>query len=884
MAKDPVCGMDVDPERAAGKSLYKGETLYFCNPNCKKKFDSDPEAVLLLKFAPRDEELQRAEVKTPPGKSSIVTLPIDGMSCSSCASSVENALKQTDGVKKAVVNFATEKATIEFDPVELDKSTLVKIIEGTGYRVTKTSEKVLLAIAGMTCASCAQTVEKALQRAEGVLEASVNLATEIATVEFDAGLTNKESLDKVVEGTGYSVVEKSAEAKDRGKGDEDLLRLAKAKRLLGYALVPEIVIMGMMMVNFMITDIPFYNIIVALLGFPIVFIFGWPTHKSSLRALRHGRANMDVLISLGSAPPYLMGLAVFFFPAASFIEMATTIVTFHLVGRYLEVKAKGRASQAIKKLLQLGAKTARIVVDGAEKEVAIEDVREGDVMVVRPGEKVPTDGVIVEGRSAIDESMATGESMPVKKEAGDNAIGATINQNGLLKVKATKVGKDTFLSQVIRMVEECQGSKVPIQEFADRVTSYMVPTVLLIALSTTVLWLLFPGFFMSIIMWADPFLPWINTELGPVTLAVYAGVAVLVISCPCALGLGTPTALMVGSGIGAENGVLIRSGEAIQTIKDVHTIVFDKTGTLTRGKPEVTDIFVVHNGYDEDKLLSLAASVESGSEHPLGQAIVNGARARSLDLFSPLDFEAKIGKGVSASVGGKEVMVGSTKLMEGAGLDSILDNEMRRLEEEAKTAMLVVIDNVAAGVIAVADTLKDDSIEAIKALEQMGIKTAMITGDNKRTGEAIAQKVGIGRVLAEVLPEQKVVEIRRLQAEVGIVAMVGDGINDAPALKAANIGIAIGTGTDIAIESSDITLIRGDLSSVVTAIKLSQATFRKIKQNYFWAWFYNGVAIPLAMVGLLHAMVGVGAMSFSSVNVVWNSLRLRKAKIRADVK
>jgi Cu+-exporting ATPase len=885
MFKDPVCGMDVDPEKAAGKSVYKGETLYFCSSNCKKRFDADPAAVL----SPKDEELKRAEEKPVAGKSggksggksSAVTLPIGGMSCASCASAIESALVGTDGVEKVSVNFATEKATIEFDSLVLDESALVKVIEGTGYKVPKTTEKVILGIGGMTCASCAQTIEGALRRAEGVLEASVNLATEQATIEFDSGVTNRVTLGKVVEGTGYSVVEKRGEAKERGKADEDMVRLANAKRLLTYALVPETVIMGMMMLNFMVAEIPYYNIIVAVLGFPIVFIFGWATHMSSLRALRHGRANMDVLISLGSAPPYLMGLAVFFFPAASFIEMATTIITFHLVGRYLEVKAKGRASQAIKKLLQLGAKTARIVVDGAEKEVTIEEVKEGDVMVVRPGEKVPTDGVIIEGKSAIDESMATGESMPVKKKVGDNAIGATINQFGLLKVKATKVGKDTFLSQVIKMVEECQGSKVPIQEFADRITSYMVPAVLLIAFSTTILWLIFPGFFMSIITWADPFLPWINTELGPVTLAIYAGVAVLVICCPCALGLGTPTALMVGSGIGAENGVLIRSGEAIQTIKDVHTIVFDKTGTLTRGKPEVTDIFVALHGYDEAELLRLAASVESGSEHPLGQAIVNGARSRSLDLTSPLDFEAEIGKGVKAVIDGKEVMVGSTKLIEGVGLDPALEDEMRRLEEEAKTAMLVVIDNVAAGIIAVADTLKDDSIQAIKALEEMGIKTAMITGDNKRTGMAIAKMVGISRVLAEVLPEEKVAEIRRLQDEVGIVAMVGDGINDAPALKQANIGIAIGTGTDIAIESSDITLVRGDLSSVVTAIKLSQATFKKIKQNYFWAWFYNGVAIPLAMVGLLHAMVGVGAMSFSSVNVVWNSLRLRKAKIKA---
>jgi len=805
------------------------------------------------------------------------------MTCASCVNTIEGALNKAEGVAKAVVNFATEKATIEFDPQILAESDLVKLIEATGYRVAGTRETVTFKIGGMTCASCAQTIEKALNKADGVFEAVVNIATEQAVIEFDAGVTGFANLEQVIEGTGYRVVKKEGELKEKEKGDEDLIKVEKAKRLLMYALVPETIIMVMMMIHYMMVEIPYYNVIIAAIGFPIVFIFGWPTHRSAFRALRHGRANMDVLISIGSGPPYLMGLAVFFFPAASFMEMATTIVTFHLLGRYLEVKAKGRASQAIKKLLQLGAKTARILVDGEEKEVPIEAVKEGDVMVVRPGEKIPTDGVILEGKSAIDESMATGESMPVKKKAGDNAIGATINQNGLLKVQATKVGKDTFLSQVIKMVEECQGSKVPIQEFADRITSYMVPAVLITALSTTVLWLIFPGFFMAIIQWGEPYLPWINTELGTVTLAIYAGVAVLVICCPCALGLGTPTALMVGSGMGADNGILIRSGEAIQTIKDVHTIVFDKTGTLTKGKPDVTDI-VVAKGQNtvnsEDELLKLAASVEVGSEHPLGQAIVKGAQERGIKLIPQQDFEAVTGKGVKAILDGKEVMIGSTKLMEGVGLDSSIGKQMSRLEDEAKTAMLVVVDKQAAGIIAVADTLKDDSIQAIKALEKMGIRTVMITGDNKRTGAAIARQVGISRVLAEVLPEDKVAEIRRLQNEVGIVAMVGDGINDAPALKQANIGIAIGTGTDIAIESSDITLVRGDLSSVVTAIKLSHATFNKIKQNYFWAWFYNAVAIPLAALGLLHAMIGVAVMAFSSVNVIWNSLRLRKAKIQ----
>ena len=807
-----------------------------------------------------------------------VTLSIGGMTCASCAQTIEKALNKAEGVFAAGVNLATEQATIEFDPGVTNLSALEKVVESAGYSVVGEKEKAIFKIGGMTCASCAQTIEKALNKAEGVFAAGVNLATEQATIEFDAGVTNLRDLEKVIEGTGYRVV--SAEEEEEEKVDEDIIKVQKAKRLLISALIPEAIVMILMMLHYMVVKIPGYNLIIALLGFPIVFFSGWPTHRASWRAVRHGRANMDVLISMGSVPPYLMGLAVFIFPAAAFIEMATTIVTFHLVGRFLEVRAKGRASQAIKKLLQLGAKTARILVDGEEKEIAIEDVRVGDVMVVRPGEKIPTDGVIVEGKSAIDESMATGESMPVNKKVGDEAIGATINQQGLLKIKATKIGKDTFLSQVIKMVEECQGSKVPIQEFADRITSYMVPGVLAIASLTVIAWLVFPDFFLRIITWGQPFLPWINLELGMVTLAIFAGIAVLVICCPCALGLGTPTSLMVASGMGAENGILLRHGEAIQTMKEVHTIVFDKTGTITRGKPGVTDI-VSDQELKEKDVLRLAASVEQGSEHPLGQAIVIEAEEQGNGLAKVEGFEAITGKGVKGKVEDREVLVGNQKLMSDSQIDfSQFRDKLGELEDEAKTAMLVAVDSRIAGIVAVADTLKEDSVQAIAELEKMGLETAMITGDNQRTAAAIAKKVGITRVLAEVMPQDKVAEIQRLQEKVGMVAMVGDGINDAPALTQANVGIAIGTGTDIAIESSDITLIRGDLSSVVTAVKLSQATFRKIKQNYFWAWFYNAIAIPLAAIGLLHAMIGVATMAFSSVNVVWNSLRLRKAKIK----
>ncbi len=506
-------------------------------------------------------------------------------------------------------------------------------------------------------------------------------------------------------------------------------------------------------------------------------------------------------------------------------------------------------------------------------------------MIVRPGEKIPTDGVVIEGQSSVDESMATGESMPVPKNVDDEVIGATVNQRGMLKVRAAKVGQNTFLSQVIKMVEEAQGSKVPIQEFADRVVSYFVPAVLVLSISALILWLIFPNQINMASVWAQPFLPWVNPNLGIITLALSAFVASLVIACPCALGLATPTALMVGSGMGAENGVLIRHGAALQTLKEVDTIVFDKTGTITKGKPEVTDI-IPAEGYTKEEVLRLAASVEVGSEHPLGEAILRNAKDQNLELYEVGAFEAITGRGVKAQIKlspKKNVLVGNRKLMEEEKIDfKAFESSLKRLEEEAKTAMLLSVGEKLAGVLAVADMLKDDSVDAIRKLEGMGIKTTILTGDNQRTAKAIAKKVGISRVLAEILPDQKVKEIQRLQENGETVAMVGDGINDAPALTAANVGIAIGTGTDIAIESADVTLVRGNLSSVVTAVKLSKATFRKIKQNLFWAFFYNAAAIPLAMLGLAHPVIAEIAMAISSVTVVSNANLLRRTKIRSS--
>tara|TARA_B100000614_G_C14548337_1_gene492948 strand:- start:15 stop:2285 length:2271 start_codon:yes stop_codon:yes gene_type:complete len=736
----------------------------------------------------------------------------------------------------------------------------------------------------MSCASCAQTIEKALGKVPGVSSAGVNFAAEQATLHYDPSVVGVSQFKAAVEAVGYAVGEKPDATGEDGKVDEDEKRMSAARRKMVTAwafTLPIIVWMSFeMFAGIVWPTQAIFDLGMIALALPVMFGVGWSTLRSAFKAVSHGSANMDVLIAMGTVVSLATGPAAFFLPVANYAGVAAMIMAFHLTGRYVETAARGRASQAIKRLLELGAKTARVIEDGEEREIPIEQVQIDHVMVVRPGEKIPTDGIIVEGESSLDESMATGESMPVNKGNGDEVIGATVNQEGLLKVRATKVGKDTFLSQVIRMVQECQGSKVPIQEFADRVTSYFVPVVLAVAAFTVLVWMVFPETLLPITEWASTFLPWVDPSVGTVTLAIFAAVAVLVIACPCALGLATPTALMVGSGIGAENGILIRRGEAIQGLKDIHTVVFDKTGTITKGKPEVTDL-IAFTEIDRRELLRLVASAESGSEHPLGQAFVKLAKEEGIEIAQPQEFKAVRGKGVRAVVEGKEILVGSRKLMGEAGvvIESAADT-MNRLEDEAKTAMLVAYGGTILGTVAVADTLKPDSVAAIHELERMGIETAVISGDNEKTVSAIARKVGISRVLAEVLPDGKVDEIKRLQEKVGSVAMVGDGINDAPALTQSNVGIAIGTGTDIAIEASDVTLVSGELSGVVTAIRLSKATFRKIKQNLFWAYFYNTVAIPVAVLGLLHPVIAEAAMAFSSINVVTNANLLRRAKVK----
>ncbi len=819
-----------------------------------------------------------------------IQLRIDGMHCTACAQTIHKALLKAEGVTSAQVNLTTETAYVEYDNEKTNEEKLKEVIKNTGYDVIEELETSTIRIGGMTCASCSQAITRSLIKTEGVKDANVNLATEKATVSFYPEKTSYAKIKKAIEDTGYQVLEreeKKARFEEEAIREHKKLTTAKNKAVTAWALtipimlwmIPEM-FFGVALPNALV-----FNIGMITLAAPVLFIPGWATYRSASKAIWHRNANMDVLIMLGTLASFLTGPPSFFTPLANYAGVSAMIMSFHLIGRYVEAKAKGRASQAIRRLLELEAKTARILRDNKEVEVSINEVEKDDIMIVRPGEKIPTDGTVEEGESGVDESMATGESMPVQKKPGDTVIGTTINQRGLLKVKATKIGEETFLSQVIRMVEEAQGSKVPIQEFADRVTSYFVPTILILALLTLVIWLAFPRLLGSISVWASQFLPWVDPTLDNVSLAIFATVATLVIACPCALGLATPTVLMVGSGMGAENGVLIRRGEAIQTLKDVKIMVFDKTGTITKGQTEITDITPVE-GYNEKEVLRLAASVEKGSEHPLAEAIIRRAEAEGLDLIKMDQFEAITGKGIKAKIKRQSmVLVGNRKLMDESRIDySNLEQEIKRLQDEAKTVILIAENSKCVGVVAEADTLKEDSLEAIEELEKLGLRTAILTGDNKRTAEAIARKVGISEVLAEVLPDKKVAEIRRLQEKEGAVAMVGDGINDAPALTQANVGIAIGTGTDIAIEAGDVVLVRGNLSDVVKAVKLSRATFGKIRQNLFWAFFYNLVMIPFAMMGFAHPVIAEAAMAFSSITVVTNANLLRRTNVQPNYK
>jgi len=806
-----------------------------------------------------------------------VQLKIEGMHCAACVRTIERALKGCAGVLRADVNLATERALVWFDSDRVRLQDLVEAVEELGYEVAR--ERVTLPIAGMTCASCVKKVEDALKSIMGVIQADVNLATERAVVEYIPGAVTLGDLKRTVHDVGYEVLE-IKEAEDALKQEEWARRRAyrglKRKLIIGAVLTVPIFALAygdlLGISKFISPKIVFF--LQLLLATPVQFWVGGQFYRGAWAAAKHRTTDMNTLIAVGTSAAYIYSVVATFFPgifaarglgAHVYFDTAAAIIVLILLGRLLEARAKGQTSEAIKKLVGLQPKTARIIRDGQEVDIPVEEVAVGDLVVVRPGEKIPVDGVIVEGYSSVDESMITGESMPVEKQAGDEVIGATLNKTGSFKFRATKVGKETALAQIIRLVEEAQGSKPPIARLADIIASYFVPVVIGIAILTFILWYFF----------------------GPppvITYALLNFIAVLIIACPCALGLATPTSIMVGTGKGAENGVLIRSGVALETAHKLDIVVLDKTGTLTRGEPEITDI--ISRDGSEEELLKMAAAAERSSEHPLGEAIVRRAQKLGLELDNPEEFAALPGRGIRAKVDGRIVLLGNLILMEEEQVElGDLREEAERLSAEGKTSMFLAVERRAVGIIAVADTLKEGSREAIQALRRLGLEVIMITGDNRRTAEAIAREVGIERALAEVLPQEKASRIKELQAEGKRVAMVGDGINDAPALAQADIGIAIGTGTDVAMEAADITLIGGDLRGVVTAIALSRATIRNIKQNLFWAFFYNTTLIPVA-AGALYPFFGIllspifaaAAMGLSSVTVVSNALRLKRFK------
>ncbi|MFA7075818.1 MAG: heavy metal translocating P-type ATPase [Candidatus Izemoplasmatales bacterium] len=808
---------------------------------------------------------------------------INGMSCASCSKSIETLLSTTKGVSTVSVNIASETLSIVYDLDLITETKIKSMIDELGYEMVIEEQKIetiTFLVVGMSCASCANAIETTIKELTGISEVNLNFANNRLIIKYNPEIIKIGYIQKVINDIGYKlVIEKNSLESDAN----DITFIKKAKQKVILSAILATLIMSLMLIDMFLTKIPGYIYISAILGFPVIFIFGFDVHKKAFKSIKTKRPNMDVLVSLGSVPPYLIGLLGLFLPITTFIEMATMIMTLHLVGKFLETKAKGKASNAIKKLLEIGSKTAKIIINKEEIEVLTSELVVGDVMIIRPGEKIPMDGLIISGESTIDESLATGESLPVKRGVGENVIGATINKNGIIKVQVTRVGNETFLAQIIKMVEACQGSKVPIQEFADKITGIFVPVILGLTLLTFASFLIFPDFHLMILSIFDGILPWVNQDQSILTLAFVTSTAVLVIACPCALGLGTPTALMVGSGKGAENGILIRSGEAVQTFKDVKAIAFDKTGTLTIGNPKVTDIL----SENITELLQIAATLENASEHVLAQAIIEKAKEESVNILELDNFESVTGLGITGIINNQEFFLGSTKFFQKMKIDyEKYKFNIEKLEAEAKTVVLVGSKDNTIGVLGIADDLKPHIKSTILQIERMGVKTIMITGDNQKTAEAIAKKAGITSIIASVLPGGKVDEIIKLQNEFGLVAMVGDGINDAPALKQANVGIAFHTGTDIAIEASDITLINEDLESVVKALNLSKAIFSKIKQNYFWAWFYNALAIPFAMLGLLHPMIGALAMSFSSLNVIYNSLRLKKIDLnkRTEVK
>jgi len=964
---DPVCGMEVNPATAAGTSVHDGVTYSFCSTHCKEGFDADPARYLhpspggkssLSPFpAAAAPEADKARGQAPEGASPPIVaqtgspetceLPLVGMHCASCAGRIEKALAGTPGVVNANVNFATTRATVRFNPEATSADSLRQVVRDLGYDVIQPAAVCDLPLVGMHCASCAGRIEKALAEAPGVVNANVNFATTRATVRFNPEATSAESLRQLVRDLGYDVIEsgtgsQQAGAEEEMQAAESQVREAEYRhqqRRFFIALTLTVPVAALAMAGHLVPALePYLNFpgrawLELALTTPVLFWAGREFFTGAWAAARHRVADMNTLVSLGTLSAYIFsviatvaphwlsatpaaglepghGMAS---PAGVYYEVAAIIVTLILMGRLLEARARSKTSGAIRALIGLQPKTARVLRDGTEQDIPIAEVQVGDVVLVRPGEKVPVDGEVVEGSSSVDESMLTGEPLPVQKQAGDTVIGATLNKTGSFRLRATRIGKDTVLQQIVRMVQQAQGSKAPIQKLADIIAGYFVPIVICIAIATFVLWFDF----------APP-----ETRLN---MAVLTFVSVLIIACPCALGLATPTAIMVGTGRGAQSGILIKGGEALETAHKLTTVVLDKTGTITRGVPSVTDI--VPLGMDEGALLQLAASAEAGSEHPLGEAIVRSAEERGLSRLPVRDFNAIPGHGIEAVVDGRRVLIGTALLMKNreigspsspqpssmggegafasssrevdaasgvsstnwevdtssvaaassdAGGPNSYEAAAHKLADEGKTPMFVAVDGALAGIVAISDPIKEGSLGAIQRLHGLGLEVIMLTGDNSRTADAIARRVGVDKVVAGVLPEGKGEEVKKLQAQGKVVAMVGDGINDAPALAQADVGIAMGSGTDVAIEAADITLVRGDLNGVISSIALSRATIANIKQNLFFAFFYNVLGIPIA-AGVLYPFTGwllspiiaSLAMALSSVSVVTNALRLR---------
>lgn len=891
MSKDIVCGMEIESP-SSFKSSYEEVDYEFCSEKCKTMFDAAPE-----KYVPHVHEHHAdSTYQITTNGVEKTTLPILNMHCASCAVNIEKEIKKLPGVQKASVNSATEKAYVEYSPSETSFSEIIGAVKKAGYKTDGATLR--LGVRGMHCNSCVSQIERELAKTPGVLTANIDLATEAAHIKYLPSETNLTNIKTVIERLGYQTFDSSKLAPSSNKdelamapntGDDQVDENQQAREKEYKSLMIKFIFAAVISVPVMIFSYPDFLRLpeqfqrgtellywiwfsMGVVTIPVMFWAGSHFYTGMWAALKNRSANMHTLIAVGITAAWLYSTVAVLFPqifptqalAEVFYDVTAVVVALVNLGLALEIKAKGRSSEAIKKLMGLQAKTARVVRNGKELDVPVEEVVLDDIVVVRPGEKIPVDGEIVEGSSAVDESMITGESIPTEKHTGDEVIGATINKTGSFKFKATKVGKDTALSQIVQMVEDAQSSKPPIQKIVDKVSGYFVPAVIILATLSFMTWYI----------------------IGPAPALIYAlvvAVTVLIIACPCALGLATPISLMVGIGKGAENGILIRSGEALETAQKLDTIVLDKTGTITEGQPSLTDI-VTTNGFKEDEILILSASVERASEHPLGEAIINAAEEKNMTLFEPENFNAIPGHGVEADVDGHKILLGNLKMMRDNSINvNDLEVESSRLADEGKTPMFVAIDAKAAGIVAVADTVKSDSKEAITQLKKMGLQVVMITGDNLRTAKAIARQVGVDRVLAEVLPEDKAMNVQKLQSEGKIVAMVGDGINDAPALAQADIGLAIGTGTDVAIEASDITLIKGSLKGVVLAIQLSKATMRNIKQNLVGAFAYNTAGLPIA-AGLLYPLFGIllspllaaAAMAFSSVTVVTNANRLRK--------